>query len=82
MDLEIEDKLKEMYEYIRIKVKFIEFRIYLIELNIEFRNQLFTTSFKYLYDVNLTIDANLNIIKSQIDKKILLFYKRGSNKYE
>ena len=74
MELEIEDKLQEIYKNIKIEVNFKDFRIY--EINVQINNE----DIKYLdytYDVTLTLDANISIIEKIIDNKIILpFFRR------
>ena len=73
MELEIEDKLQEIYKNIKIDVKFKDFRIY--EINVTINNEDINY-FDYKYDVTLTLDANISIIEKIIDNKIILPYFR------
>ena len=73
MELEIEDKLQEIYKNIKIEVKFKDFRIY--EINVTINNEDINY-FDYTYDVTLTLDANISIIRKIIDNKIILPYFR------
>ena len=73
MELEIEDKLQEIYKNIKIEVKFKDFRIY--EINVQINNEDINY-FDYTYDVTLTLDANISIIRKIIDNKIILPYFR------
>ena len=73
MELEIEDKLQEIYKNIKIDVKFKDFRIYEINVTI---NSEDINYFDYKYDVTLTLDANISIIRKIIDNKIILPYFR------
>ena len=73
MELEIEDKLQEIYKNIKIDVKFKDFRIY--EINVTINNEDINY-FDYIYDVTLTLDANISIIRKIIDNKIILPYFR------
>ena len=73
MELEIEDKLQEIYKNIKIDVKFKDFRIY--EINVTINNEDINY-FDYTYDVTLTLDANISIIRKIIDNKIILPYFR------
>ena len=73
MELEIEDKLQEIYKNLKIKVKFKDFRIY--EINVTINNEDINY-FDYIYDVTLTLDANISIIRKIIDNKIILPYFR------
>ena len=73
MELEIEDKLQEIYKNLKIEVKFKDFRIY--EINVTINNEDINY-FDYKYDVTLTLDANISIIRKIIDNKIILPYFR------
>ena len=73
MELEIEDKLQEIYKNLKIEVKFKDFRIY--EINVTINNEDINY-FYYTYDVTLTLDANISIIRKIIDNKIILPYFR------
>ena len=73
MELEIEDKLQEIYKNLKIEVKFKDFRIY--EINVTINNEDINY-FDYIYDVTLTLDANISIIEKIIDNKIILPYFR------
>ena len=73
MELEIEDKLQEIYKNIKIEVNFKDFRIY--EINVQINNEGINY-FDYTYDVTLTLDANISIIRKIIDNKIILPYFR------
>lgn len=73
MELEIEDKLQEIYKNLKIEVKFKDFRIY--EINVTINNEDINY-FDYTYDVTLTLDANISIIRKIIDNKIILPYFR------
>lgn len=73
MELEIEDKLQEIYKNLKIEVKFKDFRIY--EINVRINNEGINY-FDYTYDVTLTLDANISIIEKIIDTKIILLYFR------
>ena len=73
MELEIEDKLQEIYKNLKIEVNFKDFRKY--EINVTINNEDINY-FDYKYDVTLTLDANISIIEKIIDTKIILPYFR------
>ena len=73
MELEIEDKLQEIYKNLKIEVNFKDFRIY--EINVQINNEDINY-FDYIYDVTLTLDANISIIRKIIYNKIILPYFR------
>ena len=77
MELEIEDKLQEIYKNLIIEVKFKDFRLYEIIIILEDQYVQYESKFEYLYDAHLTFDANINIIVSKIDRIILSYYKKG-----
>lgn len=79
MELEIEEKLENIYKNLKIEVKFKDFRKY--EINVSINNED-VNYFDYTYDVTLTLDANISIIRKIIDNKIILPYFREENKYE
>ena len=73
MELEIEEKLENIYKNLKIEVNFKDFRIY--EINVTINNEDINY-FDYRYDVTLTLDANISIIRKIIDNKIILPYFR------
>jgi hypothetical protein len=73
MELEIEEKLENIYKNLKIDVKFKDFRKY--EINVTINNEDINY-FDYTYDVTLTLDANISIIEKIIDTKIILPYFR------
>lgn len=78
MDLEIEDRLQEIYKFIKIEVNFKDFRKYEITIKIEHQGTTYESKIIFTYDVTLTLDANISIIEEIIDSKIILpFYKKG-----
>lgn len=78
MELEIEDKLQEIYKNLIIEVNFKDFRLYEIITKLEYQGVQYESKFEYRYDASLTIDANLSTIVHIIDTQIILsFYKKG-----
>lgn len=78
MELEIEDKLQEIYKNLIIEVNFKDFRLYEIIIKIEYQGIQYESKIEYKYDANLTINANLSTIVHIIDTQIILpFFKRG-----
>lgn len=73
MELEIEEKLENIYKNLKIDVKFKDFRKY--EINVTINNEDINY-FEYTYDATLTLDANISIIRKIIDTKIILPYFR------
>lgn len=77
MDLEIEDRLQEIYKNLIIEVKFKDFRLYEIIIKLEYQGVQYESKFEYRYDASLTIDANLSTIVHIIDTQIIVpFYKK------
>lgn len=78
MELEIEDKLQEIYKNLIIEVNFKDFRLYEIIIKLEYQGVQYESKFEYRYDASLTIDANLSTIVHIIDTHIIVpFYKKG-----
>lgn len=78
MELEIEDKLQEIYKNLIIEVNFKDFRLYEIIIKLEYQGVQYESNFEYRYDASLTIDANLSTIVHIIDTQIIVpFYKKG-----
>ena len=78
MELEIEDKLQEIYKNLIIEVNFKDFRLYEIIIKIEYQDIQYESKIEYKYDASLTIDANISTIVHIIDTQIILpFFKRG-----
>lgn len=74
MELEIEEKLENIYKNLKVEVKFKDFRKY--EINVSINNEDINY-FEYTYDATLTLDANISIIRKIIDTKIILPYFRN-----
>lgn len=78
MELELQEKLEEIYTNLIIEVKYEDIRKYAIYVRIEYKGQEYKTKIIYKYDNYLTIDANIANIRTIIDKIILSFYyKKG-----
>ena len=78
MELELEDKLQEIYKNLIIEVNFKDFRLYEIIIKIEYQGIQYESKIEYKYDASLTINANLSTIVHIIDTQIILpFFKRG-----
>ena len=75
MELEIEDKLQEKYKNIKIEVEFVDFRKYKIICKLPIIEEIF--DFIYTYNVNLTKDYNIDIIKNNINKQIIKSFERS-----
>ena len=78
MELEIEEQLQLKYQNLIIEVNYKDFRKYEIITKLEHKTEIYESKIEYLYDVKLTLDANISIISNIIDSKIIIpFYKRG-----
>ena len=78
MELEIEDKLQEIYKNLIIEVNFKDFRLYEIIIKLEYQGVQYESKFEYKCDASLTIHANISRIVHIIDTQIILpFYKKG-----
>lgn len=78
MELELEDKLQEIYKNLIIEVNFKDFRLCEIIIKIEYQGIQYESKIEYKYDANLTIDVNLSTIVHIIDTQIIIpFFKRG-----
>lgn len=75
MELEIEDKLQEIYKNLIIEVNFIDFRLYEIIIKLDHQGVTYESKFEYLYNAKLTLDANINDICIQIDTIIFKYYR-------
>ena len=72
MELEIQDALIEYFANIKIEVNYKDIRKYEIYLQLETMEHRFI----YGYNAYLTFEANIDIIKKEIEKCILDYYKR------
>lgn len=72
MELEIYDALAEYFVNLKIEVGYLDIRKYLISLKIDISE----TQFVYEYDAHLTFDSNIDIIKKEIERCILKYFKR------
>ena len=78
MELEIEDKLQEIYKNIEIEVEYIDLRKYQINVKIKIENQEYKKEIIHIWDEHYTKDVNIARIVDIIDNKIIIpFYKKG-----
>ena len=68
MEEELEEKMKEEYKLIEIKVKFKDFRYYEIYCILYIKRYF---SFIYKYDNKITFDSNISYLIQEIDKNII-----------
>lgn len=76
MEEEIEDKLKEHYQNVKIEVNYLDIRKYEIKLTIGIKVEVSCT-FTYIYDAKLTFDYNICIIEHEIDSMLISYFKKG-----
>lgn len=76
MEIEIEDKLKEIYKNIKIKVEYEDIRKYNIYTTIEKDGIGYESKILYKYDNYLTMDSNIANIREIINRIIISFYER------
>lgn len=78
MELEIEDKLQEIYKHIEIEVEYIDLRKYQINVKIKIEDKEYKKEIIYIWDAHYTKDVNIARIVDIIDNKIIIpFYKKG-----
>lgn len=78
MELEIEDKLQEIYKNLIVEVNYKDIRKYEIVIKLEYNGVTYESKFIFTYDVTLTKDINVARIVDIIDNKIIIpFYKKG-----
>lgn len=76
MEIKIEEKLKEIYKNLEIKVEYKDIREYNIYVTIEKDGIRYESKIIYKYD-NYTLDGNIANIRDIINNKIILpFYYR------
>ena len=81
MDIEIEDKLKEYYEYLTIEVEYFKFKTYKIYISCNLKNfdeleKIKGVEFYHYWQDKLTFSSNIEIIKHHIDNAILRFFRK------
>lgn len=78
MELEMEDKLQEIYKNLIVEVNYKDIRKYEIVIKLEYNGTTYESKFIFTYDVTLTKDVNIARIVDIIDNKIIIpFYKKG-----
>jgi hypothetical protein len=82
MELEIEDKLQEIYKHIEIEVEYIDLRKYQINVKIKIEDQEYEKEIIYIWDAYYTFDVNIGTICNQIDNYILKIFRKENKYYE
>lgn len=78
MEQEIEDALQNIYKNLKIEVNYKDFRQYELIVKINYQTIEYESKILYVYNANLTFDANIDRIVHIIDAEIILkFYKRS-----
>lgn len=77
MEIEIEEKLKQIYKNLEIKVEYQDIREYNIYITIEKDGTRYESKMIYKYDNYYTLDGNIANIRDIINNNIILpFYYR------
>lgn len=74
---EIEERLKEIYDFQEIEVEKMS-QYFIIMISLEYKKGF---TFRYFYQINLTIDANIERISALIDKSLIEFYRKRGDKH-
>ena len=82
MELEIEDKLQEIYKHIEIEVEYIDLRKYQINVKIKIEDQEYKKEIIYIWDAYYTFDVNIGTICNQIDNYILKIFRKECKYYD
>lgn len=82
MELEIEDKLQEKYEHIKIEVNYLDLRKYQINVKIKIENQEYKKEIIHIWDAHYTRDVNIGTICNKIDNFILEIFKKECKYYD
>lgn len=82
MEVEIEEKLQEIYKHIQIEVEYIDLRKYQINVKIKIENQEYKKEIIHIWDAYYTRDVNIGTICNKIDNFILGLYKKECKYYD
>lgn len=82
MELEIEDKLQEIYKNIEIEVEYIDLRKYQINVKIKIEDQEYKKEIIHIWDAHYTRDVNIGTISNKIDNFILDLYRKECKYYD
>lgn len=78
MELEIYEALAKYFVNIKIEVGYVDIRLYQINIRVETEEYII----KYQYDARLTFDANIDIIKKEIEKWILKYLSHKARRLQ
>ena len=76
MELEIEDKLQEIYKNLIIEVNYLDLLKYQINVKIKIENQEYKKEIIHIWDAHYTRDVNIGTICNQIDNYILKIFRK------
>ena len=82
MELEIEDKLQEIYKHIEIEVEYLDLRKYQINVKIKIEDQEYKKEIIYIWDAYYTFDVNIGTICNQIDNYVLKIFRKECKYYD
>ena len=82
MELEIEDKLQDLYKHIQIEVEYIDLQKYQINVKIKIENQEYKKEIIHIWDAHYTKDVNIGTICNKIDNFILGLYRKEYKYYD
>ena len=82
MELEIEERLQEIYKHIQIEVEYIYLRKYKINVKIKIENLEYSKEIIHIWDAYYTKDVNIGTICNQIDNYILKIYRKENKYYD
>lgn len=74
---EIEEYLKERFEFITIKVEYKQIKTYLIIIELKLNNTIIRSSFDYIWSNESTLNSNLSSIKYYVNKSIIKLFERS-----
>ena len=74
---EIEEYLKERFEFITIKVEYKQIKTYSIIIELKLNNTIIRSSFDYIWSNESTLNSNLSSIKYYVNKSIIKLFERS-----
>lgn len=74
---EIEEYLRERFEFIEIKVEYKQIKTYSIIIELKLNNTIIRSSFDYIWSNESTLNSNLSSIKYYVNKSIIKLFERS-----
>lgn len=74
---EIEEYLRERFEFITIKVEYKQIKTYSIIIELKLDNNIIRSSFDYIWSNESTVNCNLSSIKYYVNKSIIKLFERS-----